>query len=189
MKKIFTIGLCSMIFVLHGNDRPPPGPTILTSNKRELKIYEGWNLLASPINRDFATGNIQHIVDNNVFIFDAKAQSWKSGVGINVAPGMGFWVQVSKDGSVAYQNEPNNQYSIRNSTVALGWNLMGMSAQSERISTISSAIRTKYEKKGQALIVSKVNVYNAQKAEWKTYSPYYQGSVKAGQGFWMEITR
>ena len=167
VKKLFLIfWLSSMFFLLYGLDQPPPGPNL--NPKKALKVYTGWNLLASPLNREIATSTIQNIVKNDIYFFDAKEQSWKNGVGISIPPGTGFWVQVAKDSAISYQQNPNNQFSIKNFQVSLGWNLLGMSAQSERISTISSVIRSKYLT--QKLYVSKVNIYDAKNSEWKNPS-------------------
>ena len=184
-------GIISIIVLclsLKGNG-PPAGPSniISLSNRAKLNIYTGWNLLSSPVNSGFNTKSIKNVVNNELYFFDTKTQEWKNGMGISIRPGIGFWVNVSGKQEMEYVLKPNNQFQINDFEVVLGWNLLGMSAETERVSAISSKLIEKYQNKKYR--INGIYIYDAKISSWKKHSPYYQGSLKGGMGFWIEVVK
>jgi len=152
----------------------PPVPPVITSSPK-LKIYKGWNLLAPPSNFPFSTSAIKNIIGSNVYIFNSNNQSWSNGLNTEIEPGVGFWVNVSASSSVEYRPSIQNSFPISAFKVSKGWNLLGMSADSERINIVSISHDAK-----------RIVIYNAKEGTWREFASYSRDSLKAGMGFWLE---
>jgi hypothetical protein len=152
----------------------PPVPSAITATPK-LILYSGWNLIAPPSNFSFHTRNIENIIGSDIYFFDSKIQSWKSGVNLSIPPGVGLWVNVSKGSKILYKTSIRNPFKIVDFEVTKGWNLLGMSLDSERINIIAIKHNAK-----------SIFVYNANISQWINYRPYSRDSLKAGMGFWLE---
>ena len=170
-----------LLWVFHSllfNANVPPTPDlpdVLLSTKSVIRFYRGWNLVASPSNEAFPTTAITNVVGNDLYYFDSNEQNWKSGLGLFIEAGVGFWVNVSSDLTLSYNATPNNTYNLADLEVNPGWNLLGMSAETERVFYIASLHNAK-----------NLYIYNASKSIWKEYAAYSRSSLKAGMGFWLE---
>lgn len=160
------------VFLL-GAGTPPVPPGIQDSSS--LNLYKGWNLLAPPVNSSFNTREITNIVNQDIFFYDSKKQSWESGYNIRIPPGSGFWVNVSKSSTIPYPSVSSNSFDIKDFVISRGWNLLGMSLEYERVHSISSIHDVK-----------SVYAYDAQKSNWVSYDSYSRSSIYAGMGFWLE---
>ena len=163
----------SLLFSANIPPTPELPPQLIA--KSVIKLYKGWNLVASPSNEAFPTAEITNVVGNDLYFFDSTEQAWKSGLGLFIQAGVGFWVNVSSNLSLSYSATPNNTFDLASFEVNPGWNLLGMSAETERVFYIASLHNAKA-----------VYIYEAAKSAWKEYPAYSRSSLKAGMGFWLE---
>jgi hypothetical protein len=160
-------------FLLYGAGTPPV-PDAITSTPK-LILYKGWNLVAPPSNYPFHTKNIENVIGSDIYFFDSEEQSWKNGINLSISPGVGFWVNVSAGSKTIYKTSLRNPFHIADFIVTKGWNLLGMSIDSERVNIISIKHNAK-----------SIFIYEASKSLWKSYKPYSRDSLRAGMGFWLE---
>lgn len=172
MPVLFIIWAFSVFLIGAVAGTPPVPPGIQASS---MKLYKGWNLLAPPSNISFNTQEITNIIEEDIFFYDSKSQSWKSGYNISIPPGSGFWVNVRVGSTIPYTPTYNNPFKIEDFSVSRGWNLLGMSLEYERVNSISSIHDVK-----------SVYIYNAKESNWIEYKSYRRSSVYAGMGFWLE---
>ena len=168
-KLLFLVLICT--FFLYGIGTPPV-PTAITSLPK-IKLYKGWNLIAPPNNNIFNTSSINNVI--SIYYFDSQKQIWISGLNTSIQPGIGFWIQMLDTYEIDYKVSSSNNFNILNFQVSKGWNLLGMSAESERINIVSLNFNAK-----------SITTYDASTLQWKQYEPYSRSSLKAGTGFWLE---
>ena len=160
------------VYLAFGAGTPPVPPSINATPK--ILLSQGWNLVSPPSNLPLNTNSIPNVVSNGAYYYDTKQESWKKAVNIDIAPGVGFWVNVSQRSYIAYKQTFNDSFSINDFSVSKGLNLLGMSLDSERINIITS------NHDGKAIYT-----YDARAATWTEHKSYSRDSLKAGTGFWL----
>ena len=172
MNKIFLLFLLLMQFSF--SIGPPAAPkTNVQEAVLELRI--GWNLVSSPTNITFDTNKIKNVDNKTLWTFSAN--KWNKNYGVSIPPGQGFWVKMTKNENISLARKRG--YRISDLKINDGWNLIGMSTDSERVNDIIGVFRAsilwefKYSKKLKRYV-------------WRERTISDRSSIYEGQGFWLK---
>lgn len=174
MNKVFLLFLL-MQFSFPKGPPDPTGAFLANINEALVKLRTGWNLVSSPTNSTFNTNDIKNVDNKTLWTFSAN--KWNKNYGISVPPGQGFWVKMIKDEAISFKRKRG--YRISNLKINDGWNLIGMSTDSERVNDIIGVFRAsilwefKYSKKLKRYV-------------WRERTISDRSSIYEGQGFWLK---
>jgi len=171
MNKVF------LLFLLMQFSFPVGPPSAPMTNVQEATVHlrAGWNLVSSPTNVAFDTSKIKNVDNQTLWTFSAN--KWSKNYGDSIPPGQGFWIKMTKDETIRFQKTKG--YVVSNLKINDGWNLIGMSTDSERVNDIIGVFRAsilwefKYSSKLKRYV-------------WKERTISDRGSIYEGQGFWLK---
>jgi len=153
----------------------PPTPPFNNIQEARIQLRTGWNLISPPTNSVLNTSLIKNVDNETLWVFSAN--KWAKNYGARILPGQGFWIKMSKDENLSIPRRPG--YQLSNLKINNGWNLIGMSTDSERVNDIIGTFGAsilwefKYSLKNKRYI-------------WKERTISDRGSIYEGQGFWLK---
>lgn len=154
----------------------PPTPDILSnSGEAVIRLRAGWNLVSSPTNESFDTNLIKNTEQKTLWSFSGL--KWTSSYGQKIPAGHGFWVKMHSDENISFTKVAG--FNPANMEVKAGWNLLGMSADSERASSLLTAFN------GVTIWLFKWSK-NKKRYEWQEKTRGDRSSLYKGQGFWLK---
>ncbi len=171
MNKLFLLFILMQISLSQG----PPSPNLVNVQEAKIKLRVGWNLISPPTNAVLDTSTIKNVDNNTLWTFSSN--KWSKNYGASIPPGQGFWIKMSKDENISLPRKTG--YQISKLQINDGWNLIGMSAYSERVNDIIGLFRAsilwefKYSDKLKRYV-------------WKERTISDRGSIYEGQGFWLK---
>lgn len=156
-------------------DLPPTPDLLLNIGEATIKLRRGWNLVSSPTNDSFDTNAIKETDNKTLWAFSNS--KWTSSYGQKIPAGKGFWVKMKADENIPFTKVKG--FNATNMDVKTGWNLLGMSTDSERASTLLSYFN------GATIWLFKWSK-NRKRYEWKEKTRGDRSSLFKGQGFWLK---
>ena len=153
----------------------PPAAPVKNIQEAVVELRTGWNLVSSPTNSPFETSRIKNIDNETLWTFANNA--WTKEYGASIPPGQGFWVKVTKDETIDFPK--TRGYLISNLKINDGWNLIGMSTDSERVNDIIGLFRA-------SILWEFKYSFKLQRYVWKERTISDRGSIYEGQGFWLK---
>ena len=171
MKKVFLLFLLVQLSFPVG----PPSAPVTNVQEALVKLRTGWNLVSSPTNIPFNTSDIKNVDNETLWTFSAN--NWTKNYGASIPPGQGFWVKVTKDETISFLKKRG--YRISNLKINDGWNLIGMSTDSERVNDIIGLFRA-------SILWEFKYSFKLQRYVWKERTISDRGSIYEGQGFWLK---
>lgn len=171
MNKIFFL-----FFLVHFSfSAGPPTPPFKNAEEARVQLRLGWNLISSPTNKVFDTTLIKNVDNGTLWTFSAN--KWTKNYGARVLPGQGFWVKMLQDETISFTRRTG--YRISDATVNNGWNLIGMSTDSERVNDIIGTF-------GASILWEFKYSLKSKRYIWKERTITDRGSIYEGQGFWLK---
>lgn len=156
-------------------DLPPTPDLVLDSGGATIKLRIGWNLVSSPTNDSFDTNAITKTDNKTLWAFSNS--KWTSSYGQKIPAGKGFWVKMIADENIPFTKVKG--FNTTSMDVKTGWNLLGMSTDSERASALLSHFN------GATIWLFKWSK-NRKRYEWIEKTRGDRSSLYKGQGFWLK---
>lgn len=171
MKKLFLLFFLVQLSFSAG----PPQPPFDNSQQAKVTLRAGWNLISPPTNKVFDTSTIKNVDDGILWIFSDN--KWTKNYGVKALPGQGFWVKMKQQEIISVKRRSG--YQIGSLKINNGWNLIGMSTDSERVNNIISIL-------GASILWEFTYSKSKKRHVWKDRTISDRGSIYEGQGFWLK---
>ena len=153
----------------------PPTPPFQNVEEAKVQLRTGWNLVSSPTNKVFNTAVIKYVDNDTLWTF--ADNKWTNNYGVRILPGQGFWIKMLQDENVSFTRRTG--YIISDLKINNGWNLIGMSTDSERVNDIIGTFGASILWEFKYSSISKRYI-------WKERTISDRGSIYEGQGFWLK---